>query len=206
MVKKLIGILPTLGIILFSALYFYSSTFYPGGCQADLNSSGFDWINNYWCNLMNVQGMNGLENPARPFAIMAMLVLCLSLMLFFVQFAQKLITTALWRYVVQFSGIISMLFAIFIFTEYHDLMTVLSSLFGAIVVIGMIFAMYRSDMTFYKVVGIMCLLLLAVNNYIYYSKQLIEHLPLIQKITFAVVLLWIIGLNNKIIRLDERIQ
>jgi hypothetical protein len=62
----------------------YASMLYPGGSQADLQSVGYDWIHNYWCNLMNDQAMNGQSNPAKPFAVVAMVILCLSLLVFFI--------------------------------------------------------------------------------------------------------------------------
>lgn len=196
--RNLIRILPTIGILIFVGLYIYSSLLYPGGSQADLNTIGFDWINNYWCNLLNEKAMNGQINPSRPFAISAMIILCLSLMLFFIQFSRKLVTNRFWKITIQISGVMSMLFAILIFTEYHDLMTTLSSIFGVFVVIGIIWEVYKSKMYVFKWSGILCIVLLTANNYIYYSEQRIEYLPLIQKITFVVVLIWIVGLNFKL--------
>jgi len=190
--------LPTIGILIFVGLYYYSSTLYPGGNQADLDSVGFDWTNNYWCNLMSVKGMNGMLNPARPFAIVAMVILCISLMIFFFLFARKLATSRFWPIIIQVFGTISMILAIFIFTDYHDLMTTLSSIFGLLVVVGIIREVYKSKMTNFKIGGIICIILLALNNYIYYSHQSIAYLPLIQKTTFALVLIWIMGLNYKL--------
>ncbi|MBT8238589.1 MAG: hypothetical protein HKN51_09070, partial [Saprospiraceae bacterium] len=69
--KDLLILLPTLGILIFMGLYVYATTLYPGGSQADINSVGYDWGNNYWCNLMSENGMNGLENPARPISLFA---------------------------------------------------------------------------------------------------------------------------------------
>lgn len=84
----LLNRIPVLGIICFACLYYYASTLYPGGSQADLHSDGFDWVHNYWCNLMNEKGGNGQINTARRMAIFAMMLLCVSLSVFFVQFAQ----------------------------------------------------------------------------------------------------------------------
>lgn len=148
---------------------------------------------------MNEEAMNGTFNPARPYAIVAMIILCFSFALFFIQFARRLVNSVFWKVAIQISGSLSMLFAIFIFTEYHDLMTSLSSLIGAIAVIGVIRTVYQSKMTLFKISGILCILLLALNNLIYYSHQFIGYLPLIQKITFALVLVWIVGLNFKLI-------
>lgn len=187
--------IPIIGIATFVGLYIFSSTLYPGGSQANPNADGYDWINNYWCNLMNVKGMNGLPNPARPYAILAMTILCLSLMFFFIQFAQTYSKNRIWNRIIKASGILSMSFAILIFTKHHDLMTTISSIFGLFLVIGMIKEIYNSELTIYKISGVICILILGLNNYVYYTQQFIEALPLLQKITFTIVLFWIIGLN-----------
>ncbi len=189
---------PTLGILLFAILYFYASSLYPGGSQANINSRGFDWINNYWCDLMNENGMNASPNPASPIAVTAMVILCLGLMTFFIQFGRKFATHPVWKYVIQICGTISMIFAILTFTRYHSMMIALSSLFGLFVLVGIIVEVYGSALKVLKIGGVICILLLVLNNYIYYSRQWVEILPLLQKITFAIVLLWILGLNLRI--------
>ena len=189
--------MPTYGILIFIGFYVYAASLYPGGSQADINSVGFDWINNYWCNLMNENGMNGLENPARPIAIIAMIILCSSLALFFIQFAKLLVKNVTWKMIIQILGTLSMLSAILIFTKYHDIMTTISSAFGLLVVIGIIRTIYKSNLILFKISGIICILLLGINNLIYYSGKFIDYLPLIQKITFVLVLTWIVGLNLK---------
>lgn len=104
---------------------------------------------------------------------------------------------------IKIGGILSMISAIFIFTKYHDLMTIISSFFGLFVVVGLIKETYQSDLTIYKVSGVVCLLLLGLNNFIYYSNHFIIWLPLIQKITFLIVLIWIAGLNFEIRKQKE---
>ncbi|MDG1334146.1 MAG: hypothetical protein P8P74_17570 [Crocinitomicaceae bacterium] len=196
--KKISGYIsyfPTMGILLFFALFAYSSTLYPGGSQADVNSVGYDWMNNYWCNLMNEYAMNEELNPARSFAITAMILLCSSLMLFFIQFSIKIARNTFWRNAIKWGGMLSMIFAAFMFSEFHDLMTTLSSIFGVLVVIGIIWEIYKSRLTGFKITGVACILLLGINNYIYYSEVYIEYLPIIQKVMFIVVLFWIVGLN-----------
>lgn len=206
-VNRLIGFIPAIGIVIFVLLYIYSTFLYPGGSQAKLDSIGFDWKHNYWCNLLNEKGMNGQDNPARGYAITAMTILCISLLLFFIQFAQTITTSRFWKLSIQLFGTISMVFAIFIFTSYHDLMTILSSIFGAFAVFGVIRDVYISKMNRFKISGIFCLILLAVNNYIYYTEQGIIYLPLLQKITFLAVLIWMIAINyklNKLIKQGEK--
>jgi len=35
---------------------------YPGGSWADPQAQGFEWLVNFWCDLMRTQGLNGLPN------------------------------------------------------------------------------------------------------------------------------------------------
>lgn len=179
-------------------LYWYASILYPEGSQADLNSEGYDWIHNYWCNLMNEKGMNGVANPARPFAISAMVILCMSLLVFFLHFAYSFTKHPVIKKMVAIGGVLSMGFACLIFTSQHDLMTLISSFFGIFVVIGIIKELWGSALGFYKLTGFCCILLLLLNNYIYYSEHFLEYLPIIQKITMLLVLLWVIGINHAI--------
>lgn len=194
---------PTIGILIFIGLYFYAANQYPGGSQANINSTEFDWVNNYWCNLLNEESINGKQNPARPIAILAMLILSGSLLIFFFQFSKHFEESKIWKLIIQVCGTISMVTAIFIFTEYHDQITILASVFGFFVFIGIIRAIYQSDLQLFKMSGLLCILMLGINNYIYYSGSFIKYLPLIQKITFVFVLAWVMGLNIKMIKANK---
>ncbi len=196
-----IAYFPIIGIVGFMGLYFYAATLYPGGSQANANSIGYDWVHNYWCNLLNINATNGLPNPARPVAISAMIILCVSLLFFFIQFANKVVQHKNWQKTILFGGSFSMLFAVFIFTKYHDLMTTLSSIFGIFAVLGIIRTLYKSELKFYKITGVFCIILLGLNNFIYYTEIGIIYLPLLQKITLLVVLAWIVGLSLKLQKL-----
>lgn len=156
---------------------------------------------------MNEKATNGMTNPARPFAISAMIILCGSLVVFFYQFAEYVTNNNFWEKTIKFTGTFSMFFGALIFTKFHDLMTIISSFFGIFVVIGIILTIYRSDLEFYKITGTFCLVILAINNLIYYSGYFIEWLPLIQKFSFLVILIWILGLNGIVRdRIKKQIQ
>ncbi len=198
--------LPTICIFIFAVLYFYSSTLYPGGSQADLTTPGFDWVHNYWSDLMNETGRNEQLNPAEPFAIAAMVIMCIGLMIFFIQFAAKFSKHRVWRSVIQISGTLAMICAILTFTEYHAPMIALSSFFGLFLLAGIIREVYNSEMILMKIGGVVCVLLLVINNYIYFSRNFVEILPLLQKITFAIVLLWFIGLNAELVKRNKSLH
>ena len=195
--KSLLRLLPTLGILTFIGFYIYATTLYPGGSQADINSIGFDWRHNYWCNLMSEDAMNGLKNPASPVALLGMVILCSSLTLFFFQFANYFEKNRIWKKIIKIAGAISMLSAVFIFTRYHDIMTTILSICGVVGIIGIIRALHKNNLTFWKVSGIICMVLVGVNNLFYYNDNLIKFLPVVQKVGFILILSWTIGLNLK---------
>ena len=193
--KGILKFLPTIGILLFIGIYIYASKLYPGGSQADLNSVGFDWSNNYWCNLMLENGLNGIKNKARPVAITGIIILCISMIIFFFQFANHFEKHRIWKMTIKISGALAILSAPFIFSEYHDIMTTVLSISGTVVIIGMIRALHNNQLTFLKVIGIFCILIIALNNFFYYNENLIQYGPLIQKGAFILILSWTIGLN-----------
>ena len=193
--KGLLKFLPTLGILVFISIYIYASQLYPGGSIADINSIGFDGRNNHWCNLMRESGLNGIQNQARPVAIAGITILCLSMIVFFIQFANYFEKSRIWNITIKISGGLAMLSATFIFTKYHNLMTTILSICGTIVIIGMIRALHNNQLTFFKVMGVFCILIIALNNFFYYNEDLIQYSPLVQKSAFLLILTWTIGLN-----------
>jgi len=192
--------IPLAGIAIFIALYLYAVTLYPGGSQADLGTVGFDWLNNYWCDLLNKETDNGVENPARPIAIAATIILSTSLMAFFLLFAKNFIVEGWWQRTFMTSGVLAMGFISLIFTNFHNTAIVIASFFGLFVAVGLVKAIYNSNQVLYKFLGVLCVILIAVNNYIYYSKHLIVALPLLQKVMIGSILLLVAGINLGMIK------
>ena len=87
----------SLCILLFILLFIYAASLYPGGSQFDSNAAGFSWKHNYWCNLMNDIAENGMQNPARYYAISANAILCIGCMLFFLRFGLIRLKIGYWR-------------------------------------------------------------------------------------------------------------
>lgn len=184
--------LPVGGTILFAALYFLAACFYPGGSQADANTRGFSWVNNYWCNLLNEKAINGQPNSARPVALLAMIVLSVALSAFWLLFAANSRIGKMLRYIIGVSGVLSMVIGFFLFTATdHDMVTNLASAFGLVAVIGTLAGLYTMKCRGLFVYGLINLVLVAANNYVYYNKELLLYLPVVQKITFAAFLIWV---------------
>ena len=204
--KDFVRLLPTAGILIFIGLYIYAASLYPGGSQAEPNAVGFDWFKNLWCNLMRENAINGEENPARPVSLAAIAILCSSMTLFFFQFARYFVKSKAWKIYIKITGVLAMGSAIFIFTEYHDLMTTILSISGLFGIIGILRALHINKMTFFKVSGILCLVLIGLNNLFYYNEDFMVYLPIIQQINFVLILSWTIGLNLKMINKKVQLQ
>jgi hypothetical protein len=93
---------------------------------------------------------------------------------------------------------------ILLFTKLdHDFITNLASLFGLIAMTGTLFGLHKNGWKMLYYFGLLNLILVGVNNVLYYNKELILYLPLVQKITFASFLIWICCINIKIFYLRK---
>lgn len=191
---------------MFALIYVFAANLYPGGSQADLTHPGFDWVHNYWCNLTNLNAMNGQPNAARPYAVAGLWILCGGLGIFFFQFGNTVDFGKGWKRMVQISGILSVSLAALVFTRFHDLITILASIAGLFSLIGIVVGISKNKFRGFQWTGGMCVLLLLVNNVIYYAEAGIEWLPLIQKFTFLGVLLWVTGVSFKLIQIRKSVD
>lgn len=185
--------LPVCGIPGFVVLYVYASLYYPGGSQADAHATGFSWVNNYWCNLLDDIAINGQTNAAQPIAMIAMLVLCISLAVFWLVFPSVSRLEFVLLRITQFAGVAAMVTALFLNSSLdHDLITNLASLLGLIAVAGTLKGLRLLKWHSLFWFGVINLVLVLLNNYLYYSPHLLRYLPLVQKISFASFLFWLI--------------
>lgn len=183
--------LPLIGILLFVLLYIVATLLYPGGSQADKNSKGFSWVNNYWCNLLNENAINGHVNPARPAAMTAMFILCVTLAAFWFLFTRIIHFSKLARLVITFSGLTSMTTALFLFTSYHDIVINIAGILAITALTATFAGLYKNKWYRLFALGLFNLLLIIANNILYYGTGLLKYLPVVQKITFLFFLLWI---------------
>lgn len=135
--------------------------------------------------------MNGQVNPARPVALAAMFVLGLTLAVFWFLFARIINFPKYARLAIAFSGLASMTASMFLFTGYHDLVINIAVVLGLVALTGTFVGLYRNKWQLLFVMGVFNIILIVVNNILYYSTGLLKYLPVVQKITFLFFLLWI---------------
>jgi len=189
-----------LGVCIFIVLYFVAAYFYPGGSQADKTVKNFSWLNNYWCDLLSEQAKNGQDNTARPIAIISWLILCFSLLVFWYFLPELFFINSKIKNVIRFCGVIAMLIAMFLFTHLHDVVIHAASLFGLIAFSGAFVCFYKSRLYGFFYTGLFCIALMGLNYFIMVGNTCVSYLPLIQKITFVIVLAWILFINRELYR------
>jgi hypothetical protein len=205
--KNIWTLTPFLGAILFVIVYFIASLYYPGGSQVDKNHNGFSWANNYWCNLLNENAFNGQKNTAKPIAILGMFVLCFTLSIFWFLFPKQMNIRKSLKLIIQISGILAMTIALFLFTDiYHDLVINLATFFAIPAILGTFIGLYKTKWYSLFGFGMLNLLLVGLNNYVYYNIELIIYLPIIQKITFASFLIWVCCITIKLYQTQHLIE
>jgi hypothetical protein len=183
-----------IGIFISVALFLTSAAFYSGGSQKDKHSIGYDWENNYLCNLFSENAVNGAPNPSRIWAIIGLFFVCVSFALFFYNFSTK-ISDKISANIIKYGGIGAMFCSFWIFTPYHDLMTTLSSILALFAIFYVTVAIFKSKRHVLKLLCGACLAILYLNNYIYYTHHGLEYLPILQKISFLIGVAMILGID-----------
>lgn len=168
--------------------------FYPGGSQQDASAVGYSWQHNYLCNLFNEKAINGEVNGAKYIAIAGLLCLCVSFALFFYRFSLKIQDKSAAN-VIKYAGISAMIFSFLVASPYHDMMSMISSTLGLLALFYILVFVFRSKLTLFKLLTFVTMLLLYVNNYVYYSQQGLYFLPILQKITIFIILVLMLSLD-----------
>ncbi len=187
-----------IGLLTFIALYIYASIIYDGGSKVDPHRKSWDWINNFWCDLIWPTTLLDEPNRASKWGITANFVLCFSFILFFLAFAQVYAPGGYWPTIVSISGIVAMLCAMLIITKLHDAIMAVIILSGIPAMIGLIYSLVVTQQTTALYWGSIALLLVLINIYIFYTHHGERFLPLVQKIAFVAVISWAFFINSTI--------
>ena len=199
--KAIWVLIPIFGSLLFIILYIIGAYLYPGGSETDNSSVGFSWTTNYWCNLLHENAINGQPNSAKPFAISGMLILGFALSTFWLVFPKHLITKKYFRLTIQVSGIAAMLSSLLLLTNVnHDLIVNIASSLGFIATLGTLVCLYQTKWYRLGIFGLLNILLVGLNNYLYNTEGMMIYLPVVQKISFLSFLVWICLIDLKLYR------
>jgi hypothetical protein len=172
-----------------------ASLYYPGGSPKDAQSIGFHWTENYISDMLDYRAVNGEENKARPFAVVGVVLMGLSTGLAFVRFARK-VGVKKYSAVIQYGGLGLILFAILgTLPSLHDLSVTLSIFLNLLVFFYVMITLVKSRLTVFKVLAIVFLATFYGASYMFGTRTGLEYMPLVQKITHIIQIVWILGLE-----------
>jgi hypothetical protein len=182
------------GIALSLALLTVAITTYPGGNQINANSIGFDWKQNYLCNLFGETAVNGAVNTARVWAISGWFILCASFAFFFIRFSKNIAVKSAAR-IIRYCGILGTISAFLVVTPLHDVAITTTLIFLMISALYITIFVFKSKMTSLKTLSILNFLIAYATAAVFYTSFHLEILPSMQKATLVVFLTWILSLH-----------
>jgi hypothetical protein len=184
-----------IGITLSILSIVIASLNYPGGSNKDAQSVGFHWTENYISDMLEYKAVNGADNTARPFAVIGVMLMGLSTGVAFVRFARKVVVKQ-YTVVVQYGGLILILIsALGTIPYFHDLSVNLSIFLNLLVFFYITVALMKSPLTLFKVLSVIFLLSFYGAAYMFGARAGLDYMPLVQKITHIIQIVWILGLE-----------
>ena len=183
-----------LGVVAGLLLLAVATSLYPGGSAFNPASVGFNWKDNYLCNLFGETAVNGAPNSARLWAIGGWFILCASVAVFFVRFSSRISAIGAAR-IIAACGILGMLSAFLAVTPLHDMAITSALVFSMIAVLYVLIFVFNSKLTYLKVLGMLTMVSTYAAAYVYYTRTWLESLPTLQKSSLLCILIWFLCLH-----------
>lgn len=196
---------PTIAGIVFLILITVTSINYPGGSQIEGSTVGYSWVDNYLCDVIASEAYNGQPHPFYKLGLTAMFFLCGGLSMFFFYFPDWLKLKSYWNPIIKWMGFVSMICAMLIFTDLHNIMIAIASILALPALFGIFLTLYQKKIWSSLYLGIFILILLLLNNVIYYTNYMVSILPQLQKISCVIVIIWMASMNHLLINRRETI-
>ena len=193
--KPYVLFIPLVGMVLFVVLYILAALNYPGGSWIVLDQEGFNFWNNYLCDLLDRNAINGELNPARFFARASLGVLCISLVLLWYYLPALFANKSVNLLIMWLAGLMALIITMSLTSGTHDITVRVAGFLGAIGFISCFIELFKAK--YYKLLffGVLCLLIFLTNYYIYETGTFLRSLPVIQKITFVCFITWFVFMD-----------
>ena len=192
---RLLNFLTPVCFLLFVIMFFYGASLYPGGSYRYPLNEGYDMVNNYICNLMGTTALNGSPNPGRTVSIVSWVALGTGVGFFFYHQSSSFKLSRTLQKIIRLSGVLSMVFILLMFTDWHDTVLSISGIIGSFSIATLLVSLWKEKKLYLFFFGVISLILLLYNALSYFTFFHIETLPLIQKITLICMMLWFLILN-----------
>lgn len=184
------------GIVLFICLYVLAAMLYPGGIRWSDPTRGFAIRDSYWCDLLAPLSRNQEVNPARPVALAAMMILCVAMAWMWWHLPSQLQRDGRVKQILHWGGIGSMVITTGLITPYHDLVIYLAGFLGLNALFTTLYALQAAGSKGLFVFGLFGAGLCLINFAIYSTEIGLIGLPILQKVTFATMLIWFAAISS----------
>lgn len=191
--------LPMAGVGIFIALYLYAASLYPGGTSLDHQIRGYSHMSNYWCDLLDEVSYSGDINRGRPFAMLATIILPLSLVPLWLQVPLLFHGGSLSRRIVRVAGPASMVLSTLVFTSMHDLVINLASIIGFVAFVVTVLSLAIKGCTALVCIALFPISLGLANYVMWQTGSLLWAMPLVQKVAYSSFFLWIAAVSHAIL-------
>lgn len=179
------SVVPLLGVLASALVFVLAAARYPGG---------YDWFGQSFSSLFQPSALNGSLNTARPLAAVAVIIFCTSMAIVFHTIARSS-PTRFHRKTIQIAGIGSMVYAALVVTPMHDVLVNAALLFFVTAMITIFHRLYLERRVGWLWAGVACLGLTLCNATMYYGEVLYGFLPIVQKVSTVLWVLWLFGLS-----------
>ncbi|WP_282179379.1 hypothetical protein [Maribacter stanieri] len=193
--------LSLLGIIFFIFFYVIAAIHYPGGSWLEPDINGFSFWHNFLCDLLDFNAINGKPNKARLYAIVALCLLCTSILFIWFLLPKLFKTKNNIQKLMGGSGYLSLFSILFLVLDYHDIVVRIAGIFGLVAFITCCIELYKTSYKKLFILGVVCIFIFLANYYIYETGIIIHILPVVQKITFSLFIIWFIALDLALYRM-----
>jgi hypothetical protein len=181
--------LPLVGVLSSAALGVVAAAGYPGG---------YDWFDQTISSLFQPIALNGSLNTSRFLAALAVLIFCSSMAIIFNMIA-SCGPSRLHRKTIQIAGMGSMVYTALVVTPMHDVLIGVALLFFVVALLAIFHLLYLQRRFEMLGTGIACLALTLCNATMYYGEVLDRFLPIVQKVSLALWVGWLLGLSLRVI-------
>lgn len=135
-----------------------------------------------------------VENPARLLAVVGVLTIMTGMaILFYVVSSQT--KSVFHKKTIQIAGIGSTVYLGLTVTPMHDLMVSIALVFFLVLMFAVLHMVYFENHFRLFLIGMVCLGLQLGGAVIYYGKLFLEVLPLVQKTSLVLTVVWLLGVQ-----------
>jgi hypothetical protein len=155
-------------------------------------------VDNYWCDLLDATTYGGRPNPSRSIALAAMVVLCAGLSVLWWTVPALFQDARRRGRLVRFAGLASAVVTPLVGTPLHDWAIDAAGLCGVAAFGATMSAMGNRGERASSFLAALTLSLALANFVVWQTGLGLVVLPLIQKVAFASVLLWVVVTSRRV--------